>query len=158
MRNYLLKTRPNESKSINVAQMLKFVNIWMEETCVWFAFWAIRYMSSRNTVWRLINCSGTAESDFERLFAKAKHIMVLTMIVIEAVVWHKSCQSMIKIRTTSFIEWNHYCTCGYLELAENVFKKYPLHPAKRDLRKVSPELDPRILLNIKKNRGRQSSA
>jgi hypothetical protein len=51
-------------------------------------------------------------------------------------------------------ERNHYCECGQLETAEHVLKKCPLHPAERDyLRKVSPELDPKILLDAKKGFG-----
>jgi hypothetical protein len=48
-------------------------------------------------------------------------------------------------------ERNHYCECGQLETVEHVFKECPLYSAERDyLRKVSPELDPKILLNYKK--------
>jgi hypothetical protein len=50
--------------------------------------------------------------------------------------------------------WHHYCECGQLETVEHVLKKFPLHSAERDyLRKVSPELDPKILLDTKKGLG-----
>ena len=40
--------------------------------------------------------------------------------------------------------------CDQLETVENVLKECPLHPAERDLlRKVSPMLDPRILIDTK---------
>jgi hypothetical protein len=53
-----------------------------------------------------------------------------------------------------FNERNHYCKCGQLETVEHVLKKCPLHSAERDyLRKVSPELDPNILLYTKKGLG-----
>ena len=46
---------------------------------------------------------------------------------------------------------NHDCECGKLETIEHVLKESLLHPAERDLlRKVSPELGPRIL-GIKNN-------
>jgi hypothetical protein len=49
-------------------------------------------------------------------------------------------------------ERNHYCECGQLETVEHVLKKCPLHSAERDyLKKVSSELDPKILLDT--NRG-----
>jgi hypothetical protein len=42
-------------------------------------------------------------------------------------------------------ERNHYCECDQLETVEHVLKECPLHSAERDyLRKVSPELDPKI--------------
>ena len=45
-------------------------------------------------------------------------------------------------------EQSHNCECGQMETVEHVLKKYPLHPAERDLlRKVSPELDSKILLD-----------
>jgi hypothetical protein len=51
-------------------------------------------------------------------------------------------------------ERNHYCECGQLETVEHVLKECPLHSAKRDyLRKVSPELDPKIPLDTKKGLG-----
>jgi hypothetical protein len=51
-------------------------------------------------------------------------------------------------------EQNHYCECGQLETVEQVLNECPLHPAERDnLRKVSPELDPKILLDTKKGLG-----
>ena len=44
----------------------------------------------------------------------------------------------------------HYCECSHLETVEHVLKECPLHPTEQDLlRKVSPELDPRILLDTK---------
>jgi hypothetical protein len=50
-------------------------------------------------------------------------------------------------------ERNHYYECGQLETVEHVLKECPLHSAERDyLRKVSPELDPKILLDTKKGR------
>jgi hypothetical protein len=49
---------------------------------------------------------------------------------------------------------NHYCECGQLETVEHVLKECPLHSAERDyLRKVSPEPDPKILLDIKEGLG-----
>ena len=51
-------------------------------------------------------------------------------------------------------ERNHYCECGQLETVEHILKECPLYPAERDyLRKVSPELEPRILLDTKKGLG-----
>jgi hypothetical protein len=51
-------------------------------------------------------------------------------------------------------EQNHYCEYGQLETVEHVLKECPLHSAERDyLRKVSPELDPKILLDTKKGLG-----
>ena len=51
-------------------------------------------------------------------------------------------------------ERDHNCECGQLETVEHVLKECPLHPAERDLlRKVSPELDPKILLDTKKGLG-----
>jgi hypothetical protein len=51
-------------------------------------------------------------------------------------------------------ERNHYCECGQLETVEHVLKECSLHSAERDyLRKVSPELDPKILLDTKKGLG-----
>jgi hypothetical protein len=51
-------------------------------------------------------------------------------------------------------ERNHYCKCGQLETVEHVLKECPLHFAERDyLRKVSPELDPKILFDTKKGLG-----
>jgi hypothetical protein len=48
-------------------------------------------------------------------------------------------------------ERNYYCKCGQLETVEHVLKECPLHSAERDyLRKVSLELDPKILLDTKK--------
>jgi hypothetical protein len=47
-------------------------------------------------------------------------------------------------------ERDHYCECGQLETVEHVLKECPLHSAERDyLRKVSPELDSKILLDTK---------
>ena len=41
-----------------------------------------------------------------------------------------------------------------METVEHVLKEYPLQPAERDLsRKVSPELDTKILLDTKKGLG-----
>ena len=57
-------------------------------------------------------------------------------------------------RTRGIDERNHNCECGQLETVEHVLKECPLHPAERDLlRKVSPELDPKILLDTKKGLG-----
>jgi hypothetical protein len=51
-------------------------------------------------------------------------------------------------------ERNHYCECGQLETVKHVFKECPLHSAKQDyLRKVPPELDPKILVYTKKGLG-----
>jgi hypothetical protein len=51
-------------------------------------------------------------------------------------------------------ERNHYCEYDPLETVEHVLKECPLHSAERDyLRKVSPELDPKILLDTKKGLG-----
>ena len=51
-------------------------------------------------------------------------------------------------------ERDHNCECGQLETVEHVLKECPLHPAERDLlRKVSPELDSKILLDTKKGLG-----
>ena len=57
-------------------------------------------------------------------------------------------------RTRGIDERDHNCECGQLEIVEHVLKECPLHPAERDLlRKVSPELDPKILLDTKKGLG-----
>ena len=57
-------------------------------------------------------------------------------------------------RTRDIDERDHNCECGQLETVEHVLKACPLHPAERDLlRKVSPELDPKILLDTKKGLG-----
>ena len=57
-------------------------------------------------------------------------------------------------RTRGIDERDHNCKCGQLETVEHVLKECPLHPAERDLlRKVSPELDPKILLDTKKGLG-----
>ena len=57
-------------------------------------------------------------------------------------------------RTRGINERDHNCECGQLETVEHVLKECPLHPAERDLlRKVSPELDPKILLDTKKGLG-----
>ena len=54
-------------------------------------------------------------------------------------------------RTKCIDERDHNCKCGHLETVEHVLKECPLHPAERNfLKKVSPVLDPKILLNIKK--------
>jgi hypothetical protein len=46
---------------------------------------------------------------------------------------------------------NHYCECDQLFPVDHVLKERPLHSAERDyLRKVSPDLDPKILLDTKK--------
>ena len=51
-------------------------------------------------------------------------------------------------------ERDHNCKCGQLETVEHVLKECPLHPAERDLlRKVSLELDSKILLDTKKGLG-----
>ena len=43
-------------------------------------------------------------------------------------------------------EGNHYCECGQLETVEHVLNECLLDDSERDfLRKVSPELDPRII-------------
>ena len=57
-------------------------------------------------------------------------------------------------RTRGIDERDHNCECGQLETVEHVLKECPLHPAERDLlRRVSPELDPKILLDTKKSLG-----
>ena len=44
-------------------------------------------------------------------------------------------------------ERSHNCECGQLETVEHILKECPLHPVEREvLRKVSPELDLKILL------------
>ena len=49
---------------------------------------------------------------------------------------------------------NHCCEHGQLDIVEHLLKERPLHPAERDLlRRVSPELDPKILLDTKKGLG-----
>ena len=54
-------------------------------------------------------------------------------------------------RTRGIDERDHNCEYGQLETVEHVFKECPLLPAERDLlRKVSPELDSKILLETKK--------
>jgi hypothetical protein len=51
-------------------------------------------------------------------------------------------------------EQNHYCKCGQLETVEHVLKECPLHSAERNyLRIVTPEPDPKILLDTKKGLG-----
>jgi hypothetical protein len=51
-------------------------------------------------------------------------------------------------------EQNYYCECGQLQTVEHVLKKPPLHSAERDyLKKVFPELNPKILLDTKKGLG-----
>ena len=51
-------------------------------------------------------------------------------------------------------ERSHNCECGQLETVEHILKGCPLHPAERDLlRKVSLELDSKILVDIKKGLG-----
>jgi hypothetical protein len=48
-------------------------------------------------------------------------------------------------------EQNYYCECGQLFPVEYVLKECPLHSAEQNyLRKVSPELDPKIFLDTKK--------
>ena len=48
-------------------------------------------------------------------------------------------------------ERSHNCECGQLETVEHILKECPLHPVQREvLRKVSPELDLKILLDTKK--------
>ena len=48
-------------------------------------------------------------------------------------------------------EQNHNCECDQLETVEHILKECPLHPVEREvLRKVSPELDLKILLDTKK--------
>ena len=57
-------------------------------------------------------------------------------------------------RTRGIDERDHNCECGQLETVEYVLKECPLHPAERDLlRKVSLELDPKILFDTKKGLG-----
>jgi len=57
-------------------------------------------------------------------------------------------------RTRGIDERDHNCECGQRETVEHVLKECPLHPAERDLlRNISPELDPRILLDTKKGLG-----
>ena len=54
----------------------------------------------------------------------------------------------------SITERDHNCECGQLETVEHVLKECPLHPEERAiLRKVSPELDPKVLLDTKKGLG-----
>ena len=54
------------------------------------------------------------------------------------------------LRKKGIDEWGHNCECGQLETVEYVLKECPQHLAERDwLRKVSPELEPRILLDTK---------
>ena len=58
------------------------------------------------------------------------------------------------LRTRGIDERDHNCECGQLETVEHVLKECSLHPAERDLlRRVSPELDPKILLDTKKGLG-----
>ena len=53
---------------------------------------------------------------------------------------------------TSIDERDHHCECGQLETVEHVLREFPLHTAERDLlRKVSPELNLKILLDTKKS-------
>jgi hypothetical protein len=62
---------------------------------------------------------------------------------------HGALEKYFQMRCIS--EQSYYCECGQLETVEHVFKECPLHPAERNyLKKVSPELDPKILLNNKK--------
>jgi len=57
-------------------------------------------------------------------------------------------------RTRGIDERDQNCECGQLETVEHVLKECPLHSAERDLlRKVSPEFDPKILLDTKKGIG-----
>ena len=54
-------------------------------------------------------------------------------------------------QTRCISEQYKYRECNQLETAEHIFKESPLHPAERDLlRKFSPELCPKNLLNTKK--------
>lgn len=47
---------------------------------------------------------------------------------------------------------DNYSGCGQLETIEHVLKECPLYPTEQQyLRKVAPELDPRISLDTKKN-------
>ena len=53
--------------------------------------------------------------------------------------------------TKFMASWESSSRRGQLETVEHVLKECPLHPTERDLlRKVSPELDPKILLDTKK--------
>ena len=57
-------------------------------------------------------------------------------------------------RTRGIDERDHNCECGQLFPVEHVLKECPLHSAERDLlRIVSPELNPKILLDTKKGLG-----
>ena len=57
-------------------------------------------------------------------------------------------------RTRGIDVQDHNCACSQLETVEHVLKECPLHPVERDLlRKVSPELDPRFVLDIRKGLG-----
>ena len=57
-------------------------------------------------------------------------------------------------RTRGVDERDHNCECGQQETVEHVLKQCPLYLAERDLlRKVSPELDLKILLDTKKGLG-----
>jgi hypothetical protein len=54
-------------------------------------------------------------------------------------------------QTRCINERNHYCECDQRETVEHVFKECPLDSTERDyLRKVSLELDPKILFDNKK--------
>ena len=53
-------------------------------------------------------------------------------------------------RTKCIDERDHNCECGHLETVGHVLKECPLHPAERNfLKKVSPVLDPKILLDTR---------
>jgi hypothetical protein len=62
---------------------------------------------------------------------------------------HSALGKYFQMRYTN--EQNHYYEYGPLETVEHILRDCALHPTERDyLRKVSPELDPKILLNTKK--------
>ena len=57
-------------------------------------------------------------------------------------------------RTRGIDERDHNYECGQLETADHILNECPLHHAEKDLlRKVSPELDSKILLDTKKSLG-----
>ena len=68
--------------------------------------------------------------------------------------WLEKNMTLLFNETKSIDERDHNCECDQLETVEHVLKERPLHPAERDLlRKVSPELNPKILLYTKKGLG-----
>ena len=51
-------------------------------------------------------------------------------------------------------ERDHNCECGQLETVKHILKECPLHSAEQEvLRKVAPDLDPKIPLGTKKGLG-----